>query len=209
MGIKVILMDIGGVVFLNTATEKEFRAMAEIFGKIIGVESEILEMVRKDHLQDALIGTFSNQDYFKEIQGRSGKKLPDNVEDIWIETASKGLVVNHCLLEWVACLRKTRKVFVFSTISSLRYCLDMKLGIYDLFDGRFLSTEMGITKADPAFYTNAIAELGIKPDEALLIDDQEKNINSAKGLGIHAFKYEEGYYHSPDLFVQAMADYDL
>lgn len=200
-------MDIGGVVFINTATEKDFSDMAKVFGKIIGVNPEILEVVRKDFLQDALVGKFSNQDYFKEVQDRSGKQLPDNVEDMWAETVSKDIVINKSLLEWVARVRKTHKVFVFSTISSLRYSLDMKLGIYDLFDGRFLSTEMGITKADPSFYTTALVKLGVKPHEALLIDDQDKNINCAKALGIYAFKYKEEYYRNPDLFVRAMTDY--
>ena len=202
-------MDIGGVVFLNTATEKDLTAMAKLFGSKIGIEPKILDSVRKDFLQESMTGKFTNKDYFSEVQKRVKINLPLDIEDIWIDTASASIMVNHSLLEWVTKIRKTHKVYVFSTISSLRFSLDTKLDIYKWFDGRYLSTEMGMTKSNPQFFTNVIDELKIEPTEALLIDDQDKNINQAKELGINAFKFEEKHFNDPVLFLKAMSGFGL
>jgi FMN phosphatase YigB (HAD superfamily) len=209
MNIKVILMDIGGVVFINTATEKDFTEMTKIFGFKIGVNPDILNSVRKEFLHESMIGKFTNKDYFAEVAKRSRKNLPNDIEDIWVDTASAGIIINHSLLEWVTNIRRTHKVYIFSTISSLRFSLDLKLDIYKWFDGRYLSTEMGMTKSNPQFFTKVIEELNVHPSEALLIDDQDKNIHLAKELGINAFKFEEKHFRNPDLFLKAMSSFGL
>ena len=54
------------------------------------------------------------------------------------------------------------------------------------FDVLVWSFQLGIAKPDPAIYRHTIAELGVRPGEALFIDDKLANIEAAQALGMKA-----------------------
>lgn len=209
MPIKSVLMDIGGVVLVNTATEEDFANFAEIFGAKIGVDSNIINEVRKLHLRQSMTGGFSSTQFFSEVGQKSNTKLPENIEQIWIDTIAPEIKINQPLLDWVNKTREKCNVVVFSTISSLRLPIDQKLGIYDYFDDVFLSIKEGMTKSNPQFFKIALNKLDIRPEQALLIDDQPINISRAIAQGINGFEYKPYYYTKPELFSAAISAYDL
>jgi putative hydrolase of the HAD superfamily len=53
-----------------------------------------------------------------------------------------------------------------------------------LFDGIFLSYEMGLKKPDKKIYEKAMAEIGAKPGQCLFFDDLEENLTAAKEVGL-------------------------
>lgn len=58
------------------------------------------------------------------------------------------------------------------------------------FDGRIISSDIGIRKPSRKFFAYMIDILGYPPEEILLIDDQDINIENAQKLGIIGIKYE-------------------
>ncbi len=58
-----------------------------------------------------------------------------------------------------------------------------------LFDVIVFSSEVGVCKPDPKIFQRALEQFGVDASETLFIDDRERNINGAKGLGIHAIHY--------------------
>lgn len=52
------------------------------------------------------------------------------------------------------------------------------------FDHVYLSAEKGLSKSDNAFFLNLIADMNVRPDECLYIDDSQKNIEIAGKLGL-------------------------
>ncbi|KAF8840979.1 HAD-like protein [Paxillus ammoniavirescens] len=54
----------------------------------------------------------------------------------------------------------------------------------DLFDGFYDSSEVGLRKPDPEFYIHACKDSGIKPEEAIFLDDIGMNLKTAKQLGM-------------------------
>jgi putative hydrolase of the HAD superfamily len=54
------------------------------------------------------------------------------------------------------------------------------------FDVLVWSFQLGIAKPDPAIYRHTIAEVGVRPEEALFIDDKLANIEAAQALGMKA-----------------------
>jgi len=54
----------------------------------------------------------------------------------------------------------------------------------DLFDGFYDSSEVGLRKPDPDFYIHACKDSGIKPEEAIFLDDIGMNLKTAKQLGM-------------------------
>jgi putative hydrolase of the HAD superfamily len=62
--------------------------------------------------------------------------------------------------------------------------------LMDYFDGRIISSDIGTRKPSKKFFEYMINILGCNPEEILLIDDQDVNIQSASRLGINSYKYE-------------------
>ena len=53
------------------------------------------------------------------------------------------------------------------------------------------SEEVGVEKPDPLFFEIALKKLGLAKDDVIMIgDDEEKDIQGAKAMGIPAFIYE-------------------
>jgi len=50
-------------------------------------------------------------------------------------------------------------------------------------DEYVLSFEIGAAKPDPRIFTEALARLGVRADEALMVGDSEENDGAARGLG--------------------------
>jgi putative hydrolase of the HAD superfamily len=70
--------------------------------------------------------------------------------------------------------------------------------LMDLFDVVIESSRAGVRKPDPRFYELACAELAIKPEEAVFLDDLGVNLKPARAMGMITIKVVD-----PD---QAIAD---
>ena len=65
-----------------------------------------------------------------------------------------------------------------------------KKGHYDPFELRVLSYEVGSWKPEAKIYALALEKAGVKPEEAIFIDDQKKNVDAAEALGIHGIVFQ-------------------
>jgi putative hydrolase of the HAD superfamily len=68
---------------------------------------------------------------------------------------------------------------------SNEYCL------MDVFDGRIISSDIGMRKPSKKFFRYMVDVLGYEPNEMLFVDDSQINIDAAKDLGINCIKYED------------------
>ncbi len=58
--------------------------------------------------------------------------------------------------------------------------------VYDLFDHRFLSHEIGLVKPDREVYDHVLAELGCPAANVLFFDDNQINVDGARAAGLRA-----------------------
>jgi HAD superfamily hydrolase (TIGR01509 family) len=58
--------------------------------------------------------------------------------------------------------------------------------VYELFDHRFLSHEIGLVKPDREIYEHVLAELGCPASKVLFLDDNQINVDGARAEGLHA-----------------------
>ncbi len=63
------------------------------------------------------------------------------------------------------------------------------LGVRDAFDEVVLSAQEGITKPDPLIYRRTLERLGVRPEEAIFVDDMRANVEAARHLGMHAVRF--------------------
>ena len=57
-------------------------------------------------------------------------------------------------------------------------------GLADVFTKEFYSYELKLLKPSPEIYDKAVAEIGVRPEEVLFIDDSQTNAEGAKASGI-------------------------
>jgi putative hydrolase of the HAD superfamily len=65
-----------------------------------------------------------------------------------------------------------------------------ELGLRAHFDAFFESRLLGLQKPDPRIYRHACAELGVRPEESVFLDDIGRNLKSARELGMTTIKVE-------------------
>jgi putative hydrolase of the HAD superfamily len=64
-----------------------------------------------------------------------------------------------------------------------------KLGFSTVFDRCFFSCEIGHSKEDPEFFTRVLTALAVSPEETRFWDDDMKNVEAAKSVGLDARFY--------------------
>jgi putative hydrolase of the HAD superfamily len=64
-------------------------------------------------------------------------------------------------------------------------------GLMDIFDGRIISSDIGMRKPSKKFFKYMVDVLGYDSEEMLFVDDSEINIEAAKDFGINCIKYED------------------
>ena len=68
--------------------------------------------------------------------------------------------------------------------------LDAQHDFFKLFDRVFNSYHLGKCKRDASLFEDVLAEMGIRPDRALFIDDTKENIERAQLKGLHTIHYQ-------------------
>ena len=63
------------------------------------------------------------------------------------------------------------------------------LGLNDDSDGAFFSYQLGFTKAEPEFFHEVLNQLGADAKDVEYWDDDQKNVDVAKSVGIDARLY--------------------
>ena len=58
------------------------------------------------------------------------------------------------------------------------------------FDHHIFSGEVRSVKPEPEIYQHCIDALGVKPSEALFIDDRDLNLKQARAAGIHGIRFQ-------------------
>lgn len=100
--------------------------------------------------------------------------------------------INHTVLEFVKeCKELGYMTVVASNASKGSFeWRSRRFGLMNVFDGRVISSDIGIRKPSKEFFEYMIKVLGFLPEEILFVDDSDDNIQSASRLSILCIKYE-------------------
>jgi epoxide hydrolase-like predicted phosphatase len=100
--------------------------------------------------------------------------------------------VNWELLDYIRSLHPRYKVGLLSNAwDDLRQTLHERWNIDGLFDELIISAEVKMVKPDPRIFHLALERLGVRPAEAVFIDDIEENIEAARREGLCAIQYQD------------------
>lgn len=186
-----ILFDADGVLTLPE------EAFSIVYARSHGLELEPFENFFKNEWQPIVTGA---EDLKENIISRpelwQWEGTPDELLEFWFKTED---VRNEELLKLIVNLKDTGIPCYLATDQEKYRAEYMKNVMFkDLFDGYFVSAELGVVKTDPRFFELVLQELGTKhpglnPNEVIFFDDSQSKVDTAKSAGIDArlFKNNE------------------
>jgi FMN phosphatase YigB (HAD superfamily) len=192
--IKNIIFDWGGVI-----TDLDFNASIEAF-KRYGLDSFIEQYnmkFQKDFYTKLELGIISPEEFRTQLR----KLIPNPITDSELDNAWAALLCELPRERWDL-LHKVRnyyRTYLLSNTNKIhvdRYYqrLYERYGIYGynhLFEKTYFSYELKMRKPDIKIFEFVLKDNDLKPEETLLIDDFNENIESARKLGIITYQLKE------------------
>lgn len=131
-------------------------------------------------------GFIAQTDYFTGV-GEVVGKTAEEIERICEEQH----VRNETLIIFVRSLRSTHKTALLSNVGrGFIESLFTDTELRELFDVEILSNEVGMAKPSAGIYQLAAEKLGLHPEECVMIDDINRNVEGAKAVGMQGIVYQ-------------------
>lgn len=195
MTIKAVIWDLGGVL-LRTHDYAPREELAARFGID---RAELEETIFAEGISDrAQRGEITTQELW-EFVGRKYDLSSDALQ-AFMEKFWAGDRVDHDLVDQI---RSLRDAYITGLLSNawddLRYFIVHEWEIDDAFDDITISAEEGVAKPDARIYEIALERAGVEPEQAVFLDDMERNIDAARRVGMHGIVFQ-----SPEQATQAL-----
>lgn len=194
--IKAVIFDMGGVI-VNLDLERCIRSFKEKAG-CADIEQYLDAFHQKGFIGEMEKGLLSEEEFYHKCRQHC---RPDTPNEIIAECFSD--LITGLNEETVSIIRELSRrgysLYVLSNNNpiSARVFSSMKdpatgRPMPEYFQKFFFSFEMRMLKPMPGFFMKVIKEIGCRPEEALFIDDSEKNTAVAEKLGIRSILYKSG-----------------
>ncbi len=183
--VKVIFLDIGGVLLSNGWGHESRQKAAQKFGldyaemdalhhfifNVYEINSitlnEYLDIVVFNHPRD-----FSKED-FKTFMFAQTVELPEMLS--WLKEWKK-----NCGFHIVSINNEGRELNDFRV---------KRFGLHQCFDAFISSCEVGMRKPDPGIFTLAMGIAQVSPEECIYFDDRLMLVQAAQNLGIRSLHH--------------------
>jgi putative hydrolase of the HAD superfamily len=185
--IKVLFLDIGGVLLTNGWSRESRQAAAREFGfdfsemeKRHDLMFDIYELgrVTLDDYLDAILfyqeRPFSKED-FRQFIFHQSKPLPQMLE--WMI----GFRAQHPHLRIFSLNNEPKELHLYRV---------QHFNLRQLYDGFVSSCDVGVRKPDPKIYELAVGVAGVLPAECLYIDDREPLVAAGEKAGLRGWTHQ-------------------
>jgi len=185
MSIQAVIFDLGGVL-LRTEDRSTRHKLAERFGISYAELEELVFFSTTGKL--ASVGRVSSQQHWQTVAeelGISSQEI-ENFQKEYFE----GDRLDMEMIDFIRSLRKEyRTALLTNAWDNLRSWLE-ELGVSDAFDHLIISAELGLAKPDPRLYNLALEQIGVKAEQAILVDDFIENVEGARSVGMQAILFK-------------------
>jgi epoxide hydrolase-like predicted phosphatase len=185
MPIRAVIFDLGGVL-VRTEDPTSRTKLAE------GLDLTYLELGElvfdSPSAHQAMRGEITTEEHWNEVRkslGLSKEDFPRVPLEFW-----GGDALDETLVNYLRDLRPRYKTALLSNAwDDLRQMIEEVWKFGDAFDQMVISAEMGLVKPDPLIYERILADLEVKPAEAVFVDDFPENVAGAKAVGLEAILF--------------------
>ena len=203
--VKNIIFDIGNVI-LNFNINRVLNEFTDNIDEQKFIKENIIKS--PEWLGNALIDTgyLTREAAIKIVQDRTDHSNDKIIAQFW-NNYNNFAKIDERVLELIKNLKtKNYKIYLLSNINPYTHELVMKSGLFEIVDGYVLSYKEHMIKPYKSIYNTLLERYSLKPEESVFIDDNEKNINTGKSLGIISKKVEPDNYES---IIEVMKELEL
>lgn len=186
MSIKAVFFDLGGVI-----VRTEFQAPRQQLAEKLGMEYDDLDRIVFDSDSGirASMGEISSAEHWAFVIQRL--KRPASELSLIRDEFFAGDIVDRTLLEYVRSLRGNYKTGIISNAWSDLRDFIAREKFDDAFDDMIISAEVGAMKPEPKIFQIALERFGVKPKEAVFVDDFYANIEGCEKVGMQGIHFRD------------------
>ena len=181
--IKNIVFDIGNVIL--------HFDLDEVLPHFVSNEEEknflLKEVIHSpEWLSYALIDTgfLSREHAISIVEDRTNHKNDSLIEKFWYHYNEYSFIDDKVLCLILNLKKKGYSIYLLSNINEYTFESIYDSKLFDIVDGYVLSYLEHQVKPYKSIYLTLLDRFKLKPDECLFIDDNKKNVETAKDLGM-------------------------
>ena len=183
--ITAIIFDFGRVISAQKPLSL-FRGYEDELGLEPGTINFI--MFDSEAWQDALVGRKTVEEFWHEIGPELGLNSVDEV-DAFRHRYRADEEINQGVLDLIHRLHGNYKLAVLSNSPPGLSQWLAEWNVLHPFDVVFCSGDEGIAKPDAKAFELTLERLGVKPDEAVFVDDTRQHVEAAQELGLQGILF--------------------
>ena len=183
--IKAIIFDFGRVISAQKPPSL-FRGYEDELGLEPGTINFI--MFDSEAWQEALVGRKTAEEFWYEIGPELGLNSGDEV-DTFRHRYHADEAINEGVLKLIRRLHGNYKLAVLSNSPPGLAQWLAEWNVLHPFDVVFCSGDEGIAKPDTKAFELTLERLGVKPDEAVFVDDTRQHVEAAQELGLQGILF--------------------
>jgi len=188
MEAKAVIFDYGGVICFFPR-EEQVDELAARTGVPKRLFLETYWSTRLPYDRDDLTW----REYWEQFARLTGRKFTDEqIREFVRLDIEFWLRVDPRMIQWARTLKESgRKIAVLSNMP--REIGEHMRANFDWlreFDHVTFSYEVRLIKPEPAIYRDALDGVGVRPEEAVFLDDRIENVRGAEAVGIRAVLFE-------------------
>jgi putative hydrolase of the HAD superfamily len=182
--IKAVLFDFGGVL-----AEEGFLKGLQAVGEKEGVDNLFEVADRLIYETGYITGRTDEQSFWTAMKKETGIRG----EDRRLREEILGrFVLRPAVIDYVKRIRASGAVTaILSDQTDWLDVIDKRTPFYKYFDHVFNSFTLHKGKRDPSLFNDVCKRLGIKPGEALFVDDKLENIRRASRSGMNTIHFKD------------------
>ncbi|HSL29470.1 MAG TPA: HAD family phosphatase [Anaerolineales bacterium] len=186
MTIKAVFFDLGGVI-----VRTEFQAPRQQLADRLGIDYDDLNKLvfDSDTSTRASVGEISSEEHWISVIQRLRRPAEErqSIRDEFFA----GDIVDRTLIEYIRSLRPRYKIGLISNAWGDLRDFIVREKFDDAFDKMIISAEVGAMKPEPKIFRIALEQFGVKPREAVFVDDFYVNIEGCEKVGIQGIHFKD------------------
>lgn len=202
--IRGIILDFGGVFDDKHESVAGFHAAAARYGHEPQAFYDLL--YSGDAWQQAKLGRITGRDYWRSVMASLGHGPEEDVAQFRRELFAGSQLDAQVVTLAERLSRRLPLALLSNATDELEELLEQQFGIHHLFKVVVNSARAGVAKPDPRAYRLALDGLGIRPAEALFVDDKRRNIQAAEELGIRSIHFTSADALEHELIARGLLD---
>lgn len=184
--LRAVLLDFGGVL-----AEDGFQEGLKAIASRRGLEPETFFRAAEDLIYETgyVLGRCAEADYWAALRERTGVTGSDG--QLRAEILDRFTLRPAVLEETKRARDLGLKTAILSDQTNWLYEVEARTPFFRRFDFVFNSYEMHKGKRDPSVFGDVLSAMGLRPGEALFVDDKEGNVTRAVENGLDAVRFKD------------------